>query len=99
MFSRSICLFINTIEPWLVTPTIAKYDLDNIKLVDIKEKVLYAQFELQHILVEGNCYQLSDQGMAPPRGLELVLGTNTNSHLVVRNLISIYIHLSIQSQI
>jgi UDP-glucose:glycoprotein glucosyltransferase len=60
--------------------TEAKYDLDNIKLDDLpaKERVLYAQFQLQHVLVEGNCYDWTEfpyRPPTPPRGLELVLGT------------------------
>ncbi len=70
---RLLTLNLDLPERWLVSPTVAHYDLDNIKLEDVNEESLYAQFELQHILVEGNCLDIT-QGGAPPRGLELVLG-------------------------
>ena len=40
--------------------------------------MIFAQFELMNILVEGNCYEINSAHrmlQAPPRGLELVLGT------------------------
>jgi UDP-glucose:glycoprotein glucosyltransferase len=63
---------------WLVTPIITKYDLDNIKLETLEsDRILYAQFQLQHLILEGHCAEEFDyRGPAPPRGLQLVLGTN-----------------------
>lgn len=58
-----------------MTPTVAKYDLDNIRLEDMAagERLLYAQFELQHILVEGNCVEFLPSSISTPRGLQLLL--------------------------
>lgn len=65
----------DTPESWLVTPTIARYDLDNIKLEDIDDKLVFAQFELASIIMEGNCYEYGN----PPRGLELELRSSNNT--------------------
>lgn len=77
---RLLTLNLDAPESWLVTPTIARHDLDNIKLEDIgtNEKVLFAQFQLQHIMVEGNCFDYS-LGLSPPRGLEVVLSSESKS--------------------
>jgi UDP-glucose:glycoprotein glucosyltransferase len=38
------------------------------------DKLLFAQFELQNIILEGNCFENGN----PPRGLELVLQSNVS---------------------
>lgn len=51
---RLFTLNLDVPNSWLVTPTIARYDLDNLRLRDIPEdRVVYAQFELQHLIIEG----------------------------------------------
>lgn len=59
---------------WIVMASAAVHDLDNIRL-DAAEKSgdasVDAVFRLEHILVEGNCYD--EITMEPPRGLELEL--------------------------
>lgn len=78
---RLLTLKLDTPKEWLVTPIVAPYDLDNIKLDDLgKERVLFAQFELEHLIIEGNCYDTTGSMMTPPRGLELVLGTHARPH-------------------
>lgn len=52
--SRLLTLNMDTPDRWLITPVIAKYDLDNLKLEDINERLVFAQYELQHIMVEGS---------------------------------------------
>ena len=77
--TRLLTLNLDTPETWLVTPIVAKYDLDNIKLEQIDDNIVYAQFELQNIIVEGNCYDITNQNAIPPRGLEIILSTNVTS--------------------
>lgn len=62
-------------ENWLVESVVTPYDLDNIRLQDVDSSV-YSQFELEHLLLEGHCFDIA-LGM-PPRGLQITLGTETN---------------------
>src|SRR5690242_17730753 len=75
---RLLTMSVDTVESWLISPVVARHDLDNIRLEDVAERAVYAEFELQHILVQGHCFD--DYG-APPRGLELELGTARAPHL------------------
>lgn len=52
----------------------AIYDLDNIHLERVENSVVSAVFELEHLLVEGHCFEQSSG--TPPRGLQFTLGTN-----------------------
>eukprot|EP01129_Flabellula_baltica_P009396 TRINITY_DN3831_c0_g1_i1.p1 TRINITY_DN3831_c0_g1~~TRINITY_DN3831_c0_g1_i1.p1 ORF type:complete len:1002 (+),score=253.35 TRINITY_DN3831_c0_g1_i1:715-3720(+) len=76
---------------WLVTSKYSPYDLDNIVLQDLpqNEQSLYAVFELENILIEGSCADLSNNHI-PPRGLGLVLGDYEDDYksdtLVMSNL-------------
>lgn len=64
----------NVPPAWLVSPEVSVHDLDNIKLSTVKGDV-EALYELEHILIEGH----SREGRgSPPRGAQLVLGTNSN---------------------
>lgn len=63
--------------PWLVAPKESVQDLDNIKLSAVSGDV-NAVYELEHILIEGHSREMPSG--APPRGAQLVLGTNRNSH-------------------
>lgn len=82
---------LQTRSTWLVSSKRAKYDLDNILLKDIPsyDNGVEAEFQLEHLLVEGSCEDRSN-GDQPPRGLELVLGDSTDAHqhdsLVMTNL-------------
>ncbi|XP_055376689.1 UDP-glucose:glycoprotein glucosyltransferase [Condylostylus longicornis] len=66
-------------ENWLIEPVRSVYDLDNIKLVDIGGPV-HSEFELEYLLLEGHCFD-SNTG-APPRGLQMTLGTKSNPLMV-----------------
>ncbi|EDW79389.1 uncharacterized protein Dwil_GK20450 [Drosophila willistoni] len=66
-------------ENWLVEAVRAVYDLDNIKLRDIGGPV-HSEFDLEYLLLEGHCFDAGSG--APPRGLQLVLGTKTQPTLV-----------------
>lgn len=69
--------------PWFVGAIECKYDLDNLVLQDIPkaEKIVKAVYELENILVEGSCGDMSNRGI-PPRGLELILGDRNEPHEV-----------------
>ena len=68
-------LSLDTIQPWLVTPTECVYDLDNLRLSALdsrsRRKPIEAIFELENILVEGHA---RDTSGITPRGLQLILG-------------------------
>ncbi|KAH8556358.1 UDP-glucose:glycoprotein glucosyltransferase-domain-containing protein [Umbelopsis sp. PMI_123] len=71
------------IKSWHITPKVANYDLDNILLKAIesshRENGVIAVFELEYILVDGHCRDMSSQG--PPRGLQFVLGSATSANI------------------
>ena len=61
-------------ENWMVEAVDALYDLDNIHLEQVTDSsVVSAVFELEHLLVEGHCFDQSSG--SPPRGLQFTLGT------------------------
>ncbi|KAI1120301.1 UDP-glucose:glycoprotein glucosyltransferase [Nemania abortiva] len=62
---------------WLVAAKQSVHDLDNLKLSSTKSDV-EAVYELEHILIEGHSRQLP--GGAPPRGVQLLLGTERDPH-------------------
>jgi UDP-glucose:glycoprotein glucosyltransferase len=66
------------IKSWHISPKVANYDLDNIllKSIDKSQRAngVSAIFELEYILIDGHCRDMSSQG--PPRGLQFVLGSN-----------------------
>uniref|UniRef100_A0A3Q2R1V2 UDP-glucose glycoprotein glucosyltransferase 2 n=1 Tax=Fundulus heteroclitus TaxID=8078 RepID=A0A3Q2R1V2_FUNHE len=65
---ESLLLTLNMITPesWMVQADHSLHDLDNIHLV------VAAEFELEHLLLEGHCFDLSTG--QPPRGLQFTLG-------------------------
>lgn len=62
---------------WLVAPKVSIYDPDNIKLSSVGSDVK-ALYELEHILIEGHA---RDPKGTSVRGVQLVLGTESNAHL------------------
>ncbi|XP_030613606.1 UDP-glucose:glycoprotein glucosyltransferase 2 isoform X4 [Archocentrus centrarchus] len=60
-----------TPESWMVQAVRSPYDLDNIHLQEVNG-VVTAEFELEHLLLEGHCFDLSTG--QPPRGLQFTLG-------------------------
>lgn len=46
-------LDLDTPHSWLVEPTFSPHDLDNIRLAQVLEGNIHAEFILEHILVEG----------------------------------------------
>jgi UDP-glucose:glycoprotein glucosyltransferase len=63
---------------WMVQSTSSIYDLDNIHLASVEREV-YAEFELEYILVEGQCFD--SQIDSPTPGLEYVMGTDREADL------------------
>lgn len=64
---------------WLVAPKQGIHDLDNIKLSGLKAgSNVNAVYELEHILIEGHSRDTTT--MIPPRGVQLLLGTEDNLH-------------------
>ncbi|KAK4222143.1 UDP-glucose:glycoprotein glucosyltransferase-domain-containing protein [Podospora fimiseda] len=67
---------------WLVTSKVSVDDLDNLRIKDIKAKrgtdQVEAIYELEHILIEGHSREIP--GGSPPKGAQLVLGTENNPH-------------------
>lgn len=64
---------------WLVAPKESVYDPDNIKLSTLKTGGnVDAIYALEHILIEGHSRDVTTD--SPPRGVQLVLGTDNNPH-------------------
>ncbi|OQR68399.1 UDP-glucose:glycoprotein glucosyltransferase-like [Tropilaelaps mercedesae] len=70
-----LTLAMATPENWLIGAVRSVYDLDNIRMADVESRVV-AEFELEHLLVEGHCFEQSSG--SPPRGLEFTLGSPAN---------------------
>ncbi|XP_077147439.1 UDP-glucose:glycoprotein glucosyltransferase 1 isoform X1 [Ranitomeya variabilis] len=72
-------LSLNTPDSWMVESVRTPYDLDNIYLEEV-DSIVAAEFELEHLLLEGHCFDVSTG--QPPRGLQFTLGTATNPVIV-----------------
>ncbi|KAM9841989.1 UDP-glucose:glycoprotein glucosyltransferase 1 [Aulostomus maculatus] len=72
-------LNLNTPESWMVESVRTRYDLDNIYLEEV-ENIVAAQYELEHLLLEGHCFDVSTG--QPPRGLQFTLGTASEPVIV-----------------
>ncbi|KAI3367586.1 hypothetical protein L3Q82_026430 [Scortum barcoo] len=72
-------LNLNTPESWMVESVHTRYDLDNIYLEEV-ENIVAAEYELEHLLLEGHCFDVSSG--QPPRGLQFTLGTASNPVIV-----------------
>lgn len=66
-------------ENWLVEIVRSIYDLDNVKLAEIGGPV-HSEYELEYLLLEGHCFDTTTG--APPRGLQVTLGTKDNPTMV-----------------
>uniref|UniRef100_A0AAV2JWN7 UDP-glucose ceramide glucosyltransferase-like 1 n=1 Tax=Knipowitschia caucasica TaxID=637954 RepID=A0AAV2JWN7_KNICA len=64
-----------TPESWIVQAVNSPHDLDNIHLLEVSGSVS-AEYELEHLLLEGHCFDLSTG--QPPRGLQFTLGMSQN---------------------
>ncbi|XP_062039255.1 UDP-glucose:glycoprotein glucosyltransferase 1 isoform X2 [Lepus europaeus] len=72
-------LNLNTPESWMVESVRTPYDLDNIYLEEV-DSIVAAEYELEYLLLEGHCYDVTTG--QPPRGLQFTLGTSTNPVIV-----------------
>uniref|UniRef100_A0A7N9AML1 UDP-glucose glycoprotein glucosyltransferase 1 n=1 Tax=Mastacembelus armatus TaxID=205130 RepID=A0A7N9AML1_9TELE len=72
-------LNLNTPESWMVESVHTRYDLDNIYLQEV-ENIVAAEYELEHLLLEGHCFDVSSG--QPPRGLQFTLGTASEPVIV-----------------
>ncbi|KAE8604939.1 hypothetical protein XENTR_v10014902 [Xenopus tropicalis] len=72
-------LSLDTPDSWMVESVRTPYDLDNIYLEEV-DSVVAAEFELEYLLLEGHCFDVSTG--QPPRGLQFTLGTSTNPVVV-----------------
>ncbi|KAF9438604.1 hypothetical protein BGZ76_006503 [Entomortierella beljakovae] len=68
---------------WVVTSKVCIYDLDNLKLSSLTESArsigVQAEFELQHILIEGFARDMTQK--VPPKGAQFILGTKSTPHV------------------
>ncbi|KAG0309294.1 hypothetical protein BGZ98_003896 [Dissophora globulifera] len=68
---------------WVVTSKVCTYDLDNLKLSSLTGSAratgVQAEFELQHILIEGFARDLTQK--TPPKGAQFILGTKSQPHV------------------
>ncbi|XP_076828880.1 UDP-glucose:glycoprotein glucosyltransferase 1-like isoform X1 [Brachyhypopomus gauderio] len=72
-------LNLNPPESWMVESVNTLYDLDNIYLQEV-DGVVSAEYELEHVLLEGHCFDVSTG--QPPRGLQFTLGTASEPVIV-----------------
>ncbi|GBF95627.1 UDP-glucose:glyco glucosyltransferase [Raphidocelis subcapitata] len=81
---RVLTLNLEVPEAWMVEATKSVYDLDNLRLADVPEAVAYAEYELEALMLTGSCTEALPGGRrgAPPRGLELRLGTKAEPRRV-----------------
>ncbi|XP_057538898.1 UDP-glucose:glycoprotein glucosyltransferase [Amaranthus tricolor] len=78
--SKTLTMNLDVPETWLVEPVIAIHDLDNILLENLGEtRTLQAVFELEALVLTGHCFEKDQE---PPRGLQMILGTESSPHLV-----------------
>ncbi|XP_038576515.1 UDP-glucose:glycoprotein glucosyltransferase 2 isoform X3 [Micropterus salmoides] len=75
---ESPLLTLNMITPesWMVQAVRSPHDLDNIHLQEVSG-VVTAEYELEHLLLEGHCFDLSSG--QPPRGLQFTLGMSRDA--------------------
>lgn len=71
--SSLLTLNMATPENWLVECVRTPFDLDNLHLAELEGNSAFADYELEHILLEGHCFDITNG--SPPRGLQFVLGT------------------------
>lgn len=73
-----LTMALDTPPAWLVSPRDSVHDLDNIKLSSLKGGSIEADYELEYILIEGHSRDATLG--SPPRGAQLVLGTQKEPH-------------------
>jgi UDP-glucose:glycoprotein glucosyltransferase len=66
-------------ESWMVESVKAPHDLDNIFLEEIDSAGAHGEYELEHMIIEGHCYDMVNG--QPPRGLQFNSGTQANPNI------------------
>ena len=72
-----LTLTIDTPEPWLVGLKVAAYDLDNLRLdvLPASVQLLSVEYALEHLLINGQCFDQTSRPPQPPSGLQLLLSS------------------------
>ena len=72
-----LTLTVETPEPWLVGLKVAAYDVDNLKLDQLpaSSRLLHIEYQLEHLLIQGQCFDNSQKPPGPPAGLQLQLSS------------------------
>ncbi|KAF9977389.1 hypothetical protein BGZ73_006136 [Actinomortierella ambigua] len=82
--SSLLTLGVDVMPAWVVTSKSCIHDMDNLKLESLSGAArrvgVVADFELQHILVEGFARDITQR--APPKGAQFLLGTKAEPHVV-----------------
>lgn len=72
-------------ETWLVFSSKALYDLDNVRLSEVKSETMSVTYSLKHLLAAGQCFEAD---AAPPAGLQLDLAApGKNAQVVADTLV------------
>lgn len=73
-----LTLGVDAPESWMVESVRSPYDLDNL-ILDEVSKGVHADFELEYLLVEGHCHDVTTG--QPPRGLQFILKSENSKPL------------------
>jgi UDP-glucose:glycoprotein glucosyltransferase len=78
---QSSILTLNILAPenWMVEAVRSPYDLDNIILKEADDQIVYGEYELEHLIIEGHSFDIKSG--QPPRGLQFNLGTQKDPFL------------------
>lgn len=55
---QTLTLNFDAPEMWLVEPTVAQHDLDNLRLEQLDASMLHAEFELEALMLTGRCIDM-----------------------------------------
>ncbi|KAF9135677.1 hypothetical protein BGW39_001076 [Mortierella sp. 14UC] len=81
--STLLTLGVDVNPAWVVTSKVCIHDLDNLKLSSLtgssRLSGVQAEFELQHILIEGFARDMTQK--TPPKGAQFILGTKAQPHV------------------
>lgn len=71
--NRTLTLSMDTPPKWLIGASYAEEDMDNLVLLSHEDMHIHAEYQLEAILVEGTCMEISNASAFPPQGLFLSL--------------------------
>lgn len=58
---QTLTLNFDAPEMWLVEPTVAQHDLDNLRLEQLDASMLHAEFELEALMLTGRCIDMQSK--------------------------------------